>query len=268
MKKLKKIAFVGALLIAVSSLAGCAQQHKQADQWATIQKRQKIVVGIDDSFVPMTYREKSGQLTGFDVDLARAIFKGSGIQVDFQSIDWDMKETELNNKTIDLIWSGYSKTAQRAKRVAFSPPYLTNRQMIVSLKKHPVNRMADLTNQPLGVQTGSSGMEQLERYPKRLQQKIANHTPILYDTYNNAFIDLQAHRIKGLLIDEVYAQFEIKARHNGSDFQAVDSPFAAEQFVVGMRPQDKQLRRFINQRYRTLQKEGTLARLKAKWFQE
>ncbi|WP_422120020.1 amino acid ABC transporter substrate-binding protein [Latilactobacillus curvatus] len=268
MMKLKKTALIAALLMSMIGLAGCAQRNQQADQWATIQKSQKIVVGIDDSFVPMTYREKNGQLTGFDVDLARAIFKGSGIRVDFQSIDWDMKETELNNQTIDLIWSGYSKTAQRAKRVAFSDPYLTNRQMIVSLKKHPVNQMADLTNQPLGVQTGSSGMEQLERYPKRLQQRIANHAPILYDTYNNAFIDLQADRIKGLLIDEVYAQFEIKSRHNGSDFQAIDSPFAAEQFAVGMRPQDQQLRQFINRRYRVLQANGTLAKLKAKWFKE
>ena len=216
----------------------------------------------------MTYREKNGQLTGFDVELAKAIFKGSGIQVDFQSIDWDMKETELNNQTIDLIWSGYSKTEERAKRVAFSQPYLTNHQMIVSMKQNPVNRLADLKGQNLGVQTGSSGMAQLDRRPAVLKQKIANQTPILYDTYNNAFIDLQAKRIKGILIDQVYGNIEIKARANGQDFQVIVSHFAAEKFAVGMRPEDQKLRRFINRRYQVLKQNGQLAKIQAKWFKE
>lgn len=267
MMKLKRLATVGLLLGLLVSLAGCHSRQK-TDSWATIERRQKVVIGIDDSFVPMTYREKNGQLTGFDVELAKAIFKGSGIQVDFQSIDWDMKETELNNQTIDLIWSGYSKTEERAKRVAFSQPYLTNHQMIVSMKQNPVNRLADLKGQNLGVQTGSSGMAQLDRRPTVLKQKIANQTPILYDTYNNAFIDLQAKRIKGILIDQVYANFEIKARANGQDFQAIESPFAAEKFAVGMRPEDQKLRRFINRRYQVLKQNGQLAKIQAKWFKE
>jgi len=265
MKKI--VTLLTVLFGSVLLLAGCGPNHQQ-DQWASIQKKQKIVIGIDDSFVPMTYRAKNGQLTGFDIELARAIFKGSGIKIDFQTIDWDMKETELNNQTIDLIWSGYSKTAQRAKRVAFSTPYLTNHQMIVSLKSQPINQIADLTGQKLGVQTGSSGMEQLDSRPTILKQKIAQKTAILYDTYNNAFIDLQAKRIDGLLIDEVYAEFEIKARQNGADFQAIESPFAAEQFAVGMRPQDKKLRQFINQRYATLKANGQLAKIQAKWFKK
>ena len=254
MMRLKRLATAGLLLGLLVSLAGCHSRQK-TDSWATIERRQKVVIGIDDSFVPMTYREKNGQLTGFDVELAKAIFKGSGIQVDFQSIDWDMKETELNNQTIDLIWSGYSKTEERAKRVAFSQPY-------------PVNRLADLKGQNLGVQTGSSGMAQLDRKPAVLKQKIANQTPILYDTYNNAFIDLQAKRIKGILIDQVYANFEIKARANGQDFQAIESPFAAEKFAVGMRPEDQKLRRFINRRYQVLKQNGQLAKIQAKWFKE
>ncbi|MCP8852374.1 amino acid ABC transporter substrate-binding protein [Latilactobacillus sakei] len=267
MMRLKRLATAGLLLGLLVSLAGCHSRQK-TDSWVTIERRQKVVIGIDDSFVPMTYREKNGQLTGFDVELAKAIFKGSGIQVDFQSIDWDMKETELNNQTIDLIWSGYSKTEERAKRVAFSQPYLTNHQMIVSMKQNPVNRLADLKGQNLGVQTGSSGMAQLDRRPTVLKQKIANQTPILYDTYNNAFIDLQAKRIKGILIDQVYANFEIKARANGQDFQVIESPFAAEKFAVGMRPEDQKLRRFINRRYQVLKQNGQLAKIQAKWFKE
>jgi ABC-type amino acid transport substrate-binding protein len=70
----------------------------------------KVIVGLDDSFVPMGFRERDGKLVGYDIDLAKAVFKQYGIKVDFQTIDWSMKETELKNGTIDLIWNGYSMT--------------------------------------------------------------------------------------------------------------------------------------------------------------
>lgn len=75
MMRLKRLATAGLLLGLLVSLAGCHSRQK-TDSWATIERRQKVVIGIDDSFVPMTYREKNGQLTGFDVELAKAIFKG------------------------------------------------------------------------------------------------------------------------------------------------------------------------------------------------
>ncbi len=83
----------------------------------------------------MGFRQKSGKLVGYDVDLARAVFKLYGIKVSFQSIDWSMNATELNNGTIDLIWNGYSKTPQREKKVAFSDTYLQNDQTLVSEKE-------------------------------------------------------------------------------------------------------------------------------------
>lgn len=81
------------------------------------------------------FGKKNGKLVGYDVDLARAVFKQYGIKVDFQTIDWSMKETELRNGTIDLIWNGYTITKARAKSVAFSRPYLENQQILVTKKK-------------------------------------------------------------------------------------------------------------------------------------
>ncbi len=81
--------------------------------------QKKIIIGLDDTFVPMGFRDKEGKLTGFDIDLARAVFREYDIKVVFQPIDWSMKEFELNNGTIDLIWNGYTKTAERAKKSNF-----------------------------------------------------------------------------------------------------------------------------------------------------
>ena len=71
----------------------CARNRRQF--LATDRTNQKVVIGLDDTFVPMGFRQKNGQLAGYDIDLAKAVFKRYGINVDFQTIDWSMKETEL-----------------------------------------------------------------------------------------------------------------------------------------------------------------------------
>lgn len=94
-------------------LTGCESVQERAntqDTWSKIAQKNQVVVGLDDSFVPMGFEKKNGQLTGYDIDLAKAVFKQYGIHVSFQTIDWSMNVTELRNGTIDLLWNGYSIT--------------------------------------------------------------------------------------------------------------------------------------------------------------
>ena len=133
----------------------------------------------------MGFREKNGKLVGYDIDLAKAVFKQYGIKVDFQTIDWSMKETELKNGTIDLLWNGYSVTSQRAKKVAFSRVYLLNKQVLVTKKKDHINNFNDMARKSLGVQNGSTGAMALDEYPKLLKDKIKNHKAVLYDSLNS-----------------------------------------------------------------------------------
>ena len=253
------------LVLAILTLAGCARQVV-SNSWPRIERNKTVVVGLDDSFVPMGFREKNGQLTGYDIDLARAVFKRYGIKVDFQTIEWSMKETELKNQTIDLIWNGYTKTADRAKKVAFSNPYLTNHQVLVTKTKSRITTPSQMQGKTLGVQTGSSGADDLDKDPKLLKQYIANRTPILYDTFNNALIDLDANRIQGLLMDEVYAKYYIARKPDPKSYHLVSVNFPPETFAVGMRKSDHVLQQKINQAFVALQKDGTLAKLQAKWF--
>ncbi|KRO22261.1 glutamine ABC superfamily ATP binding cassette transporter, substrate binding protein [Lactiplantibacillus fabifermentans DSM 21115] len=251
------------------TLSGCENVKTRADTqdtWAKIKKRGYVIVGLDDSFVPMGFREKSGKLVGYDVDLARAVFKLYGIKISFQTIDWSMNATELRNGTIDLIWNGYTKNAQREKVVAFSNTYLKNKQVLVSLKKNHINSFNDMTGKTLGVQSGSSGYESLENNPTLLKNKIANKTPIQYDTFTNAFLDLNAGRIKGLLIDSVYANYYIKHESNSADYNETQGTFKSEDFAVGMRKGDKTMRKKINAGLKELKANGTLAKINKKWF--
>lgn len=109
------------------------QTTSQVDEWNRIKKTKQITIDLDDTFVPMGFRDKNGKLIGFDVDLANAVFKTMGITVKWQPIDWSMKETELNTGNIDAIWNGYTKTAAREKQVAFSETYHNATQVLVTL---------------------------------------------------------------------------------------------------------------------------------------
>lgn len=69
-----------------------------------------------------------------------------------------MKETELQNQTIDLIWNGYTKTSERAEKVQFTQPYMTNDQVLVSLKRKNIATASDMQGKILGFKTALLAM--------------------------------------------------------------------------------------------------------------
>jgi len=262
---LLKLLLVTCLL--VTSLAGCQNVTKRAnhtDTWAKIKKRGTVVIGLDDSFVPMGFRQKNGQLAGYDIDLAKAVFKRLGLNVSFQTIDWSMKETELRNGTIDLIWNGYTKTKAREKTVAFSHTYLKNKQILVSKKANNILTPADMKGKIIGLQSGSSGYTAYNEYPKFLKQYPKQ--AVQYDTFTNAFLDLNANRIQGLVIDSVYANYYIAHLKDPGSYRSITVGFPNEDFAIGMRKGDKTLQRKINQTLAQMAADGSLNKINQKWF--
>ena len=260
------ITFICTLFISACSGISVNRKANTVDNWSHIKQRGYVTVGVDDTFVPMDFRQKNGQLIGYDVDLANAVFKQYGINVSFQTIDWSMNTTELKNGTIDLIWNGFSKNPEREAKVSFSKTYLYTSQVLVSLKKNKINTIAAMKNKTLGVQTGSSGYNDVMKYPKVFKNHIKNQDPILYDTFTNAFIDLNAGRIQGLLIDSTYANYYISRQKHPENFTEIESPFPKEEFGVGMRKSDLTLHKKINYALEKLAKNGTLTKINHKWF--
>lgn len=260
------------ILVPTVLLSGCESVTKRAhttDTWSKIERRGKVTVGLDDSFVPMGFRQKNGKLVGYDIDLARAVFKQYGIKVDFQTIDWSMKETELNNGTIDLIWNGYTITDARKKTVLFSRPYAQNQQILVTKKQSHITNFADMKGKTLGVQNGSTGTDVLDKNPKMLKDYIKGHKAVLYDTFPEAFIDLNANRIQGILMDKVYAQYYIKHQSDSSAYSTyISKQIPSEDFAVGMRKGDVTLKKKIDTALGKMQKNGQLKQINEKWFGE
>ncbi|HIY91914.1 transporter substrate-binding domain-containing protein [Companilactobacillus sp. HBUAS56275] len=269
----KKLLIFMALFLLALGLSGCsdnkksvAQEANTTDTWNHIKKRGRVIIGLDDTFVPMGFREKNGKLVGYDIDLAKAVFKQYGIKADFQPIDWNMKETELRNQTIDLIWNGYTITPARKKQLAFSRPYMANQQVLVTKTNENITSFKDMQNKILGVQTSSSGASLLDEHPTKLKNYIKNRTPVLYDSFNNALMDLDDQRIQGLLIDSVYAGYYISKEKDPASYRITRGGFTGEDFAVGMRKGDKTLKKKIDNGLQHLANTGELQKINKKWF--
>ena len=271
MKKRKGILGLLALVgVAVMSLAGCTQlaSNPKVDNWDKYQQQKSITVGFDNTFVPMGFEEKNGDYAGFDIELAQYVSKKLGITVHFQPIDWDMKETELQNGTIDAIWNGYSATDERREKVAFTIPYMQNTQILVVKKTSGIRSASDMTGKVLGAQNGSSGMLDFEEHPEVLKNRVKGGDADQYQSVNEAIIDLKNDRIDALIIDRVYADYYLTTEGIADEYDTIPSGFESESFAVGVRPADKKLLEALNQAFKELYQEGIFQQISQKWFGE
>ncbi len=269
MMKLRKLVLGMAAVLTLVSLAACGKKEASGDDsWKTIEKDQKVTIGLDDTFVPMGFKDEDGKIVGFDVDLAKAVFDQYDVKADFQPIDWSMKENELENGTIDLIWNGYTVTESRKKKVLFSNPYAQNEQVLVTKKDSGITSAEAMKGKILGAQEGSSGYEAFGNEPKMLKDIVKDNDATLYASFNEAMIDLENGRINGLLIDKVYADYYLKQANKLDKYTISSVGFKNENFAVGARKGDKELVQKINSAFKELQENGKYAEISQKWFGE
>lgn len=261
MKMMKKL-LVGYLLILVSfSMISCTEKKSQNSM-----DKDELVLGFDDTFVPMGFKDENGEYAGFDIDLAKEMEKKLGKKISFQSIDWSMKETELNNGNIDFIWNGYSVTEERKGKVEFSKEYLNNRQVIITLANSKVNSKEDLKGAIVGAQNQSSAVDAIEA-DGNIVDTFKDSKIVTFETNNEALMDLEAGRLDAVVADEILAKYYINQR--GADkYKVLKDDFGKEAYAVGMRKDDKELVEAFNKAFDELVQEGKAGEISKKWFGE
>ena len=268
---MKKFKLLITLLISILIISGCASGGKdkpRKDNWEDFQKDKKVVIGFDNTFVPMGFQNKSGKNVGFDIDLANSVFEKYGIKVEWQAINWDLKETELKNGNIDLIWNGYSKTKERESVVQFTKQYMINEQVVVVKKSKKIKNISELKDKVLGAQNGSSGYDTFNEKPEVLKNIVKSNDATQYESFNEALIDIENDRIDALLIDKVYANYYLKQQNKLQDFDILNAGFDSEAFAVGARKADVTLVNKVNEAFSRLYEEGKFQEISNKWFGE
>ena len=249
-KGMKKNILLGIIMGSMSfSLLACSKKEIKS-----VMDKDEIIVGLDDAFAPMGFKNESGEIVGFDVDLAKEVGQRLDKEVIFQPIDWSMKESELNSGNIDFIWNGYTITEERKEKVDFSEAYLNNKQVIVTLATADINAKSDLAGKKVGAQSESSAIEAMEK-DMELYESFNGGEAITFEDNNQALMDLEAGRIDAVVADEILVKYYIKLK--GEDkFKVLTEDFGSEEYGVGIRKGDIETVEAVNNAFEEMKKDG------------
>ena len=226
------------ILLAALCLAALHTTAQAADTSLEKMKASgKLVLGLDDSFPPMGFRNEDNQIVGYDIDLAKEVTQRLGVQLVPQAIDWNAKEQELNTGKIDCIWNGFTITDERKQAMSFTKPYLKNAQVVVVKKGSPYATLASLKGKKVGLQAGSSAAGALDAakdFKASLKQVVE------FKDNLTALMDLEARGVDAVVMDLIVADDNIKRSKKA--YAVLSESLAPEVFGVGFRKNDLALR--------------------------
>ena len=221
-----------------------------------------LIVGFDQEFPPMGFIGDDGEYTGFDLELAQEVAKRLGLSYKAQPIAWDSKDMELESGNIDCIWNGFTMTG-REDAYTWSDPYMENAQVFVVKADSGIESPADLAGKIVEVQMDSSGQKALEADPE-LSGSFAQL--ITTPDYNTAFMDLEQGAVDAVCMDIIVASYQIRERE--ANMVILDEALASEDYGIGFKKGNTELRDQVNDTLLEMAEDGTLAQISEKWFGE
>ena len=219
-----------------------------------------LIVGFDQDFPPMGFVGDDGEYTGFDLELAQEVAKRLGLEYKAQPIAWDSKDMELESGNIDCIWNGFTMNG-REDDYTWTEPYMANQQVFVVANDSDINSQADLAGKIVEVQADSSAEAALKEAP----ELTATFKELLTTAdYNTAFMDLEQGAVDAIAMDVIVAGYQIQQRN--ADFKILDDSLSEEEYGVGFKKGNTELRDKVQSTLEEMAEDGTLQEVSEKWF--
>ena len=221
-----------------------------------------LIVGFDQDFPPMGFVGDNGEYTGFDLNLAKEVASRLGLEYKAQPVAWDSKDMELESGNIDCIWNEFTITG-REDDYTWTTPYMANKQVFVVANDSDIKSQADLAGKVVEVQADSSAEAALKE-----NQDLANTFGQLLTTpdYNTAFMDLEQGAVDAVAMDVIVAGYQIKQRN--ADFKILDDSLSEEEYGIGFKKGNTELRDKVQGALEEMAADGTLAKISDEWFGE
>ena len=246
----KKLALTGILAaVVVTSLSGCGNSGSKD----AAQQKKELIVGTEPSFAPFEFPDgKDGEITGFDMDLIKAMAKKMGYEkVTIKGMGFDALIPAMNAGNIDVIISGMSITDARKKQVLFTDPYYESGLMVIVKKdNNEIKSFDDLKGKRIGVQLGTTGAQEAEKIEGA---KVTN-----FDTSDLACIELKNGNVDAVISDLPVLQYFLKQKGSSyakavgtpkkGDFYGIAAPKDKKDLVDGMNKALKELKTPVNTR--------------------
>ena len=258
----------------VFTMAGCGSS-KDADTYAKKETKtedskdkensdKQFIVGFDAEYPPYGYKDDNGEYVGFDLDLAQEVCARNGWELVKQPIDWDSKDMELNSGSIDCIWNGFTMTG-REDDYTWSKPYVDNSIVVVVKEGSGIEKKEDLAGKVVAVQADSSGLAALtDEEDNEENLKLAASFSDLQQVadYNTAFMNLEAGAVDAIVVDIGVADYQLESR---TGFAMLDDKIRTEQYAVGFKLGNEELRDQVQSTLDEMVKDGTFDDIAKKW---
>ena len=263
MKKTLSLLLILAMSVTLLAACGGSSDTETSDGGEQYGKGYVFKHGFDLDYPPYSYRDDSGEVGGFDVEMAQAVCEYYGWEYEAVPFNWDAKDAELNAGSCDCIWSGFTLNG-REDDYLWSNPYSDNTQKIMIKKDSGIASLADLAGKKVGVQTATSAYDMLQSEEEGGQKKLADSFDSLevYETYTIAFNDLKAGAIDAIAIDVTSGNFLM---NNEDGYAYLDEDLGSEVYAIGFRKDDKELCEKINAALDALAEDGTVAKIAANY---
>ena len=163
MKRTGSFIIAAVLIVAMFTLAGCGSAGK--DHLARILDAGKITIATEGAWSPFTYHdEKTNELVGFDVEVAREIAKRIGVEAEFAEGDFDGGLTGVAQGTFDMMANGVDVTTDRKQTFDFTEPYAFDWAVIIAKEGSDIKSFEDLAGKTTANSVGSTYAEMGEQY--------------------------------------------------------------------------------------------------------
>lgn len=259
MKKFKKLAIAClAIVTACAALTACGKSDS-----ANGGERTKFVVGFDAEYPPYGFMDDNGEYTGFDLDLAQEVCDRNGWELVKTPVDWDAKDNELNQGTIDCIWNGFTING-REDDYTWSEPYVDNSQVIIVKSDSGITDLAGLSGKAVLVQADSAALAALEGDRKDLKETFSELTQV--PDYNSALMTLESGGADAVALDKVVAQYYVKDKTD--TFTILDEALSTEQYGIGFKKGNEELRDTVQKTLKEMVKDGKFEEIAKKWDQQ
>lgn len=264
------IAVILSLMMLTGLLSGCSEAEDDGsgtlDTAAEISdNRDTFTVGFDASFPPYGYKDENGEYVGFDLDLAEEVCRRRGWELVKQPIDWDSKDMELSSGMIDCIWNGFTINGREGK-YTWSKAYVDNSQVVIVKADSDINALTDLAGRIVIVQADSSALAAFtgaDATEENIALKDSFKDLQQVSDYNSAFLNLESGSADAICMDIGVAVYEIDKR--GDAFRMLDDTVSSEQYGIGFKLGNTELRDQVQQTLDEMNADGTFDEIAEKW---
>lgn len=229
-------------------------------------------VGMECTYAPFNYKTAEGELTGYDVDVAKGVAKLIGADVEYVCQKWSGIIPALLANKFDLVVASMSITDKRKEKMDFSVPYRISVGRLVG----PKNSGWELFDNSGMVKAANFeglkvGLERSSTYATWFEAKVSDANIVFYDSSETMYIDLQNGRTDMIMTNPMKAHLKFLSKEDGAKFEFVSPAIEEEKYFgigvgIGLRKGNDELLARLNKAVTTLSNNGSLEKYALKYF--